>query len=103
VAGCLGKVALATLIVGVCWECMVGTQVVHLWIPLQNRFGQLMVFRLHCLGHENSALFHFVGPESDPRGHGLSHMKPGVNIWELIRVPRASYYNLINGPDSRKI
>jgi hypothetical protein len=70
---------------------------------LQNRFGQLLVFRLHCLGHKNSALSLFVGTESDPRGHGLSHLKPGVNLGELVGVSGGSYYDLINGPDSGKI
>jgi hypothetical protein len=70
------------------------------WIPLQNRLGQILVFRLHYLGHENSALSLFVGTESDPRGHGLSYLKPGVNIGELIGC---SYYDLINGPASGQI
>jgi hypothetical protein len=69
-------------------------------IPLQNRHGQLLVFRLHCLGHENSALSLFLGAESDPRGHGLSYLKPGVGIGELIMVSKGSFYGLINGPDS---
>jgi hypothetical protein len=30
VAGCLGKVVLADLLVGVCWECTMGPQAVHL-------------------------------------------------------------------------
>jgi hypothetical protein len=34
---------------------------------LQNRLDQLLVFRLHCLGHENSVLPLFVGTELDPR------------------------------------
>jgi hypothetical protein len=70
---------------------------------LQNRLGQLLVFKLHCLGHENSALFLFVDTELDPRGHGLRYLKPGVNIGELVGVSGSSYYNLLNGPDSGKI
>jgi hypothetical protein len=70
---------------------------------LQNRFDQLLVFRLHCLGHKNSALSLFVATESDPRGHGLRHLKPGVNIGDMIRVSEGSYYDLINGPDSGQI
>jgi hypothetical protein len=50
------------------------------------------------VGHENSALSLFVTTELDPRG-GLSHLEPGVNIWKLVRVPRVSYYDLINGFD----
>jgi hypothetical protein len=69
---------------------------------LQNRIVQFLVFGVHCLCHENSALSLFAGTELDPRGHGLSHLKPGVNIGELVRVPRASYYDLINGPDIGK-
>jgi hypothetical protein len=42
----------------------------------------------------------FVGAESDPRGYGLSCLKPGVDIGELVRVSGGSYYDLINGPDS---
>jgi hypothetical protein len=57
-----------------------------LWIPLQKKLGQLLVFRFHYLGHKNSALSLFIGIESYQRGHGLSHLKPGVNIGELIVV-----------------
>jgi hypothetical protein len=103
VVDCLGEVALAALIVAAHWECTAGAQVTHLLDPLQNRLGQLLVFRLHYLGHKNSALSLFVGTESDPRGHGLSHLKPGVNIGELFGVSGDSYYSLINGPDSRQI
>jgi hypothetical protein len=67
---------------------------------MQIRLGQLLVFGLHYLGHENSALSLFVGTESNPRGHGL---KPGVDIGELIRVSGGSYYNLINGLDGGQI
>jgi hypothetical protein len=70
---------------------------------LQNWFGQLLVLRLHYLDHKNSALSLFVGAELDPRGRGLGHLKPGVNIGELIGVSRDSYYDLINGPDSGQI
>jgi hypothetical protein len=72
VADCLGEVALAALMVAVHWECTAGAQVIHFLDPLQNRLGRLLVFRLHYLGHENSALSLFVGVESDPWGHGLS-------------------------------
>jgi hypothetical protein len=86
------------------WEHAGNTQRGHrlliFWIPLQNRLGQLLVFRLHCLGNENSTLPLFVGAESDPRGYGLSCLKPGVDIGELVRVSGGSYYDLINGPDS---
>jgi hypothetical protein len=67
---------------------------------LQNRFVQLLIFGLHYLGHENSALSLFVGTESVLRGHGLSHLKPGVDIRELVRMSRASYNDVINDPDS---
>jgi hypothetical protein len=70
---------------------------------LQNRLGQLLVFRLHYLGHKNSVLSLFVGAELDPRGHGLSHLKPGVNVEELFGVFRTSYFDLINGSDSGQI
>jgi hypothetical protein len=70
---------------------------------LQNRLGQLLVFGLHYLGHKNSALSLFVGAESDPRGYVLSHLKPGVDIGELIMASGGFYYDLINGPDSGKI
>jgi hypothetical protein len=102
VADCLGEVVLAALMVGVCWECTAEGQFIF-WIPLQNSLGQLLVFRLHCLGHKNSAVSLFVVIESDPRGHGLSHLKPGVDTGELIRVPGASYYDLVNSPDSGQI
>jgi hypothetical protein len=85
------------------WECTEGAEVIHFLDPLQNRLGQLLVFRLHYLGHQNYALSLFVGTESDPRGHGLSNLKPRVGIGELIRVSRGFYYNLINGPDSGQI
>jgi hypothetical protein len=62
-----------------------------------------LVSRLHYLGHENSVLSVFVGAELDPRGHGLSHLKPGVNIGEQISVSCVSYYGLINGPDCGQI
>jgi hypothetical protein len=45
----------------------------------------------------------FVGAEFDPRGHDLSHLKPGVDIGEMIRVSRGSFYDLINGPDTGQI
>jgi hypothetical protein len=70
VADCLGEVALAALMVAVCWECMVGAQAVHLLIPLQNRFGWLLVFRLHYLNHENSALSLFVVQNRTQGGMG---------------------------------
>jgi hypothetical protein len=101
--GCLGKVALAAVMVEVCWECMVGELAAHLLDPLQNRFGQILVFRLYCLGHENSALSLSVSTESDPGGHGLSHPEPGVNIWKLVGVPRVSFYDLINRSDLGQI
>jgi hypothetical protein len=34
VVGCLGKGVLAALMVGVCWECLAGAQVIHLLDPL---------------------------------------------------------------------
>jgi hypothetical protein len=37
VAGYLGKVALAALMVGAYWECMVGALVVHLLDPLAEQ------------------------------------------------------------------
>jgi hypothetical protein len=37
VAGCLGKVALAALIVGALWECTAGTPAVHLLYPLAEQ------------------------------------------------------------------
>jgi hypothetical protein len=37
VAGCLGKVVLAALIVGVHWEYMSGAQAVHLLDPLAEQ------------------------------------------------------------------
>jgi hypothetical protein len=55
------------------------------------------------VGHENSVLSLFVGVESDPREHGLSHLNPVVHLGEMIRVSGGSYYDLINGPDSGKI
>jgi hypothetical protein len=75
-----------------CWECTAGAQEVHLLDPLQKRLGQLLVFSLLCLNQENSALSLFVGTELDPSRHGLSYLKPGVNIEELIRVSGGSYY-----------
>jgi hypothetical protein len=57
---------------------------------LQNRLSQLLVFRLHYLVHENSALSLSVCTEQDPRGHSLSYLKPGVNIGELIGVSGGS-------------
>jgi hypothetical protein len=102
VAGCVGKVALAGKGGGMLGMYS-GAQVVHLLDPLAERLGQLLVFRLHCLGHENSALSLFIGAELDPRGHGLSHLKPGVNVEELVRVSRTSYFDLINGFDSGQI
>jgi hypothetical protein len=45
-----------------------------------------MVFRLHYLVHENSALSLFVGAESEPREHGLSQLKTGVDMVELNGV-----------------
>jgi hypothetical protein len=59
-----------------------------------------LVFGLHYLGHENSALSLFVSTELDPSGHGLSHLKPEVDIGDLIWESRVSFYNMINGPDS---
>jgi hypothetical protein len=61
------------------------------WVTLQNRLGQLLVFGLQFLGHENSALSPFVGTESDLRGHGLSQLKPVVEIGELIWESGVSY------------
>jgi hypothetical protein len=46
VADCLEEVALAALMVAACWESMVGAHI--FWVPLQNRLGWLLVFRLHC-------------------------------------------------------
>jgi hypothetical protein len=37
VLDCLGKMALAALMVGACWECMVGAQAVHLLDPLAEQ------------------------------------------------------------------
>jgi hypothetical protein len=37
VAGCLGKVALAALMVGACWKCTAGAQLVHLLDPLAEQ------------------------------------------------------------------
>jgi hypothetical protein len=45
----------------------------------------------------------FFGTESDPKRHGLSYLKPGVDIGEQISVSRGSYYDLINGLDSGQI
>jgi hypothetical protein len=36
-AGCLRKVALAALMVEVCWECMVGALAAHLLDPLAEQ------------------------------------------------------------------
>jgi hypothetical protein len=77
--------------------------VVHLLDPLAEQAWSASVFRLYCLAHENSAVSLFISAKLDSRGHGLSHLKPGVNIWELVGVLRVSYYDLINGPDSGQI
>jgi hypothetical protein len=98
----MGEVALASLMMVACWEHTVGYRWFIFWIPFQNMLGQLLVFRFHYLGHVNSALSIFVGTELDPRGHGLSHLKPEVNIGEQIRVVGGFYYELINGPNSGK-
>jgi hypothetical protein len=66
---------------------MVGAQVVLL-DPLAEQAW--LASDLHYLGHENSALSLFVGPESDPRGHDLSYLKPGIDIGELVSVSRGS-------------
>jgi hypothetical protein len=58
----LGEVA--ALVVVAHWEC-VGAQVVHLLGPLAEQTGQLLVFRLHYLDHENSVPFCWcrIGPK----------------------------------------
>jgi hypothetical protein len=50
-----------------------------------------------------TALSLFVGIELEPREHGVSYLKPGVNIGELIGILGGSYYDLINDHDSRQI
>jgi hypothetical protein len=37
VVDCLGEVALAAVMMAMCWECMVGAQTVHLWDPLAEQ------------------------------------------------------------------
>jgi hypothetical protein len=49
-----------------------------------------------------TALSLFIDTESDPSGHGLGHLKPEVNIGELVWESGGSCYDLINGPDRRK-
>jgi hypothetical protein len=74
--------------VGVHWECMAGALAAHLLDPLAEQVWSGLVFRLYCLGHKNSALSLFISAELNPRGHGVSHPEPGVNIWKLVGVPR---------------
>jgi hypothetical protein len=84
------------------WEHMAGAEVVHLLSLIAEQASLALVFGLHYLGHENSDLSLFVSTESDPRGNGLRHLKPGVDIGDLILESTVSYYDLISGPDSGK-
>jgi hypothetical protein len=77
-------VTLAALIVAGHWEHMAGAQVVHLLDPLAEQAWSAFGLWASLPGLKNSALSLFVGTELGPRGHGLSHLKPGVNIGEPI-------------------
>jgi hypothetical protein len=68
----------------VCWECTAGAQVFHLLDPLAEQAWSASDPWASLLGHKNSAPSLFVDTESDPREHGLSHLKPEVDIGELI-------------------
>jgi hypothetical protein len=54
------------------------------WVPLQNRLVNFL--SLGFITWTMKTLSLFVGAELDPRGHGLSHLKPGVDTGELIGV-----------------
>jgi hypothetical protein len=69
---------------------------------LQNSLVQLLVFRLHYLGHENSALSLFVGAELDPRGKS-EPMEARNRYRGMIGMSRGLYYDLTDGPDSGQI
>jgi hypothetical protein len=77
----MGKVALAAVMVGAFWECPMGALAVHLLNFLAEQAWSASGLCLYYLGHENSALSLFVGAELDPRGHGLSHLKPRLGKW----------------------
>jgi hypothetical protein len=49
----MGEVALAALIVVVCWEGTMGAQVVHILDLLAEQVWSVLIFGLHYLGHKN--------------------------------------------------
>jgi hypothetical protein len=80
-----------------------GTAISSSGSPCRTGLVSFWSLGFFCLGHANSSLSLFISAELDSRGHDLSQLEPGVNIRKLVRVPRISYYHLINGSDHGQI